>query len=95
MKATAKERGHDFHKDFHVLWKSKKMPETAWETRQSSTFVFSFQPAKATPWNTVIDGLLHAMLQSLLFREHHGKCRRELTNLTTDIAPKRMGSARA
>jgi len=41
----------------------QKLPETAWETRQSSTFIFPFQPAKATLPNTRIDGLLGAMLQ--------------------------------
>ena len=40
-------KGQDFHKDFHVCG-NPKMPEAAWETRQSSTFIFPFQPAKVS-----------------------------------------------
>jgi len=53
---------HDFHKDFHVCG-NPKLPETAWETRQSSTFIFPFQPTKVSLMNARIDGLLRAMLQ--------------------------------
>jgi hypothetical protein len=54
------------------------MPETAWETRQSSTFIFPFQPAKVRFWKTAIDGLFDAMLQSIVLREHHGNAKENI-----------------